>query len=275
MKSFDSHYGHADRVNRWARGAMAFVVLIAIGTAVLVSGRSGEKTAVEGLSSRAGSFTVSPITLVSRSDRVLGIPGSTTTTTTARDILTEVTAAATSTSLDIAAVASPDTTPTTPATAPTQSTTTRPPATTTSTTTTLPAATTTTTTSSTTTTIPNPGVSIFLSQLRGSSARSGDGWEASVRVTIDATKGGVDLRGIMVTGAWTGAFDAEVSGQTNRQGRVTFNTPLLTSGELLVFQVKSVFLAEYFYESGLNLADSAITITRSSDHPVQLARLFR
>ncbi len=241
---------------------MAFVVLIAIGTAVLVSGRGGEETAVEGLSSRAGSLTVSPITLVSRSDRVLGIPESTTTTTT-RDILTEVTAAATSTSLDIATVASPDTTPTTPATAPIQSTTTRPPATTTSTTTTLPAATTTTTTSSTTTTtttIPNPGVSIFLRELRDSSARSGDGWEASVRVTIDATKGGVDLRGIMVTGAWAGAFEAEVSGQTNRQGRVTFNTPLLTSGEPLVFQVKSVFHPEYLYDSDLNQADSTITI---------------
>ncbi len=271
MKSFDSHYGHADRVNRWARGAVAFVVLIAIGTAVRVSGRGGEETAVEGLSSRVGSFTTSPITLVSRSDRVLGIPESTTTTTN-RDILTEVTAAATSTSLGIATVSSPDTTPATPATTPIQSTTTRPPATTTST---LPTVTTTTTTSSTTTTIPNPDVSIFLRELRGSSASSGDGWEASVRVTIDATKGGVDLRGIMVTGAWTGVFDAEVSGQTNRQGRVTFNTPLLTSGELLVFQVKSVFLAEYFYDSGLNLADSAITITRSSDHPVQLARLFR
>lgn len=253
---------------------MAFVVLIAIGTAVLVSGRGGEETAVEGLSSRAGSFTSSPITLVPRSDRVLGIPESTT-TTTARDILTEMTAAATSTSLGIATVASADTTPTTLATVPTQSTTTRPPATTTSTTTTLPATTTTTTTSSTTTTIPNQGVSIFLRELRGSSTSSGDGWEASVRVTIDATKGGVDLRGIMVTGAWAGVFDAEVSGQTNRQGRVTFNTPLLTSGELLVFQVKSVFHPEYFYDSGLNLADSAITITRSSDRPVQLARLFR
>lgn len=260
MRFPDSHYGHADRINRWARGAIAFAVFIAIGVAALVSALEDDATDVEVLSAQAGSFTSPSVTLAPQGDLVLGIPESTTTT---RDVPTEAerTLSATSTSLDTTTTTALSTTSTsqpTTTTATTTSTSTLPPTTTTSSTT----STTTTTTSSTTTTLPNPDVPIFLKELKGSSESSADGWEATARVRIDTPKGGADLRSITVIGVWTGAFDADVSGQTNRQGLVTFNTPPLTSGTFITFRVKNIFHPEYFYDSDLNQADSVITITR-------------
>lgn len=106
---------------------------------------------------------------------------------------------------------------------------------------------------------------IFLKQLTGDSSGSGDDWDALVRVNIDATKGGVDLRGVTVTGEWQGAFQGPVSGQTNRQGRVTFSTPELESGLGVVFRMTSVSHPAYPYDPSLNEADPLVVIPRPFD----------
>ena len=111
--------------------------------------------------------------------------------------------------------------------------------------------------------MPEPEVSIYLEELRGSSSGFDDGWEAEVRVTIGATRRGLDRRGITVTGGWQGAFDAEVSGETNRQGRVTFQTPLLKTGIGVVFRVISVSHPDFFYDPSLNETDSVVVIPRA------------
>jgi hypothetical protein len=101
---------------------------------------------------------------------------------------------------------------------------------------------------------------MYLSSLLPGGLLSGPLWEPSVQVRIELTGTG-SRRDIQVTGQWTGAYSATVSGLTAPNGRLTFWAPPIVE-DSLVFTVTSISHPEYVRNPALDAA-TQVTITRA------------
>lgn len=71
-------------------------------------------------------------------------------------------------------------------------------------------------------------------------------------------------RGVTVSGRFEGLYEAGVSGTTNGQGRVFFETPELSEGTLR-FIVTDLSHPDFVYAAGDNRADTTITVKVEDD----------
>lgn len=274
----------ARSVNRWARRVVGATLVVLVGVVVYnltnqeasppastVLGAQLTTTLPLGVGGDADAAGVLADFLAS-----LNQEDATTTGTTVADSTTTSTAqsppsSTTSSTADTTTTTgSPSTTSTTTTRRPTTTTTrlatttTRPPTATTTpattTTTTLPSTTTTTiTVPPTTTTVAGP-LEMYISSLVPGGLLGGALWEPSVQVRIALTGTG-SRRDIQVTGQWTGAYSATVSGSTAPNGRVTFWAPPIAD-DSLVFTVTSISHTEYLYNPALD-GVTQVTVTRA------------